>query len=295
MQISAATLRDLTTGFRAEFNAGMGMASSQWRSVAMPVPSTSIDEMYPWLQNLPGMREWVGDRVFHQLAVAAYSVTNKEYEDGFEIPLRVIETDKYGTFGPLARAYGEAYESHPDLLVWQALAAGFSTVCHDGQYFFDTDHPIKDVSGAVTTFSNSGGGSGTAWYLLCTNRALKPLLFQERKAEPFEKLSPMETIAETKKVKWGCYRDCAVGYSFPQLAYASKQTLDATAYAAARAAIASAKGDYGRPLGLVPNLLVVPPTLEGAARKIVASLLVNGGETNEWAGTADVLMVPWLS
>ncbi len=78
------------------------------------------------------------------------------------------------------------------------------------------------------------------------------------------------------------------------MAWGSKQTLDAASYEAARVAITSMKGDYGKPLGLVPDLIVVPPSLEGAANEIVQSRLVNGGETNKWAGTAQVLMSPWL-
>ncbi|MBC7336983.1 MAG: Mu-like prophage major head subunit gpT family protein, partial [Clostridia bacterium] len=73
------------------------------------------------------------------------------------------------------------------------------------------------------------------------------------------------------------------------------QTLDAAAYEAARGVLMGMKGDYGRPLGLRPNLLVVPPSLEGAANKIVKNALTTGGATNEWAGTAEVLVVPWLA
>ena len=59
------------------------------------------------------------------------------------------------------------------------------------------------------------------------------------------------------------------------------------------------KGDYGRPLGILSGgakpLLVVPPSLESAARKLIDNQLASGGETNEWAGTAEVLVVPWLA
>ena len=63
----------------------------------------------------------------------------------------------------------------------------------------------------------------------------------------------------------------------------------------ARAAISGMKGDNGRPLGLMPNLLVVPPSLESAARKILNSEYAAGGETNEWKGTAELLVCPWLA
>jgi phage major head subunit gpT-like protein len=45
----------------------------------------------------------------------------------------------------------------------------------------------------------------------------------------------------------------------------------------------------------MPDLLIVPPSLESAARKIVVNELGSGGETNEWAGTARVLVSPWLA
>jgi phage major head subunit gpT-like protein len=55
------------------------------------------------------------------------------------------------------------------------------------------------------------------------------------------------------------------------------------------------KGDYGRPLGIKPTHLIVPPTLESAGRKILNSELGTGGETNEWKGTAELAVVPWLA
>ncbi len=79
------------------------------------------------------------------------------------------------------------------------------------------------------------------------------------------------------------------------MAFGSKQDLTTANYEVARSAIMSFKGDKGRPLGLVPDLLVVPPTLGTAARKIVQSALVNGGESNPYANTAEVLEVPWLA
>lgn len=54
------------------------------------------------------------------------------------------------------------------------------------------------------------------------------------------------------------------------------------------------KADGGSPLGLVGNLLVVPQSLESAGRKLLNSEYGSGGETNEWKGTAELLVVPWL-
>lgn len=82
-----------------------------------------------------------------------------------------------------------------------------------------------------------------------------------------------------------------VPFGFWQMAYGSKQTLDATNYATARAAMMGMKGNYDRPLGITPNLLVVPPALEGAANRLMKNEQINGSD-NEWKGTAEVLVVP---
>ncbi|PYG27846.1 Mu-like prophage major head subunit gpT family protein [Pelagimonas varians] len=44
-----------------------------------------------------------------------------------------------------------------------------------------------------------------------------------------------------------------------------------------------------------PNLLVVRPSLENAGRKLLNSEYVAGGETNEWKGSAELLVVLWLA
>jgi phage major head subunit gpT-like protein len=59
--------------------------------------------------------------------------------------------------------------------------------------------------------------------------------------------------------------------------------------------------DSGEPLGIIPNLLMVPPALEGMARSILnADIVVAGtadasGVTNVWRGSADLLVNPWLT
>ena len=54
------------------------------------------------------------------------------------------------------------------------------------------------------------------------------------------------------------------------------------------------KGDNGRPLGLMPDLLVVPGSLEGAARRVVKVSTLTGGGDNTWYNTADLLVSPLL-
>jgi len=55
------------------------------------------------------------------------------------------------------------------------------------------------------------------------------------------------------------------------------------------------KGDHGRPLGIMPNVLVVPPSLRENGLEILNAERDSGGATNVWRGTAELLVVPWLA
>ncbi len=78
--------------------------------------------------------------------------------------------------------------------------------------------------------------------------------------------------------------------------YTNKSTaaLSADAYAAARAAMMGIKNEEGRPLGIMPNLLIVPPALEGTGRQILQAKIIDGSD-NPWQGTADLLVLPYLT
>ena len=202
-----------------------------------------------------------------------------------------IMDDAVGVYNPVIAELGRTAAVHPDELVFELLGNGFSTVCYDGQYFFDTDHPVGD-----STVSNHGGGSGTAWFLLDTTKALRPLIFQSRKEVEFvaKDRPDDEHVFMKKKYLYGVDRRDNAGFGLWQLAFGSKVTLDAAGYAAAREAMLAMKDAEGKPLGITPNLLVVPPSLESEAREVIVNDADASGATNKWQGTAELLVVPWL-
>lgn len=75
---------------------------------------------------------------------------------------------------------GQATRRHPEELIFGLLASGFAANCYDGQFFFDTDHPVSDADGNTVSLSNFQGGAGSAWYLLDTSREVRPIIWQER-------------------------------------------------------------------------------------------------------------------
>ncbi len=297
MIVNSANLRSLYIGYSTAFNNGFAGVTPQYLQIATPAPSTTLMQEYGWLGLLPGFREWIGDRVIQNIESSWYSLRNKRYEQTVGVDRDHIEDDNLGLYGPLFEMLGQNAALFPDELVFKALLAGFSTPCYDGQYFFDVDHPVITESGNIMSVSNFGGGTGTPWFLMDISRTLKPMIYQERKK--FDNLVRMdhetdEDVFNKNKYVYGSAGRCSVGYGFWQMAFASKLPLDASNYEAARIALTSMKGDHGRPLNIQPKLLVCGPTMEGKARQLLKNATVNGGETNTWAGTAEVMVCPWL-
>ena len=79
------------------------------------------------------------------------------------------------------------------------------------------------------------------------------------------------------------------------MAYGSKAALTKDNYRAARAAMMSFRGDNGRILGIMPNMLVLPPSLEEAALEILNAERGAQGATNVWRNTAQMIVTPFLA
>jgi phage major head subunit gpT-like protein len=292
--VNQANLADLFTAFKTQFKEGFAafQKESLQARLATRVPSSTRENHYAWLGQWPELREWIGDRHLKGLAAHDYRIANRKFESTVEIPRDDIEDDTYGVYSPVVNGMGFAASQHPDKLIFELLAAGFVELGYDGQAFFDTDHPVG--AGVV---SNTGGGGGTAWYLLDTGKPLKPLIYQVRREYDLKAMTDRgdEAVFMRDSYRYGVDARVNVGFGFWQQAYASKQTLDAAAYAAARAAMMSVKSDEGRPLGIMPRLLIVPPALEAAGLEILNAERDAAGATNVWRGTAELLVVPWLA
>lgn len=298
VSITPALLAALFAGYRAEYQKALAAAqqTTQWAKVATLVPSSTSENIYPWLGQFPTLREWIGARVLKDMAAHGYAIKNRKFEGTVTIERDKVEDDLAGVFMPMFTEMGRAAAYHPESLVFELLKAGFTTACYDGQNFFDEEHPVyenTDGTGAVTSVSNMdvpAADPGPAWFLLDTTRAIKPLIFQERtKPEITSKTDPTNSdhvFTHDEYVHGVRYR-CNAGFGFWQMAYASQQPLTGDNYGKARAAMQGFTADGGRPMKIKPTLLVVPPQLEAQARKLLVKD-ENGG--NEWAGTAELFV-----
>ncbi len=296
MLVNSTNLDALRVGFSGQFQAGLSQATSLHTRVATRLQTSQKEQKYGWLGKIPNVREWIGERIVQNLMQHDYAIKEKALELTLGVDKDDIETDNLGIYGPLFQAMGQSTGATADQLTFGLLGNGFATECYDGQFFFDTDHPVLDKDGNKISVANTDGGSGTPWFLLDVSRPIRPLILQVRKDFEFVSMTRTDDdhVFKNKEFLYGADARMNVGFGFWQMAWGSKQTLSAANYAIARAALMGMKGDYGRPLGMMPRLLVVPPALESAALKIVNNELGANGETNEWKGTAEVLVCPWL-
>lgn len=297
MLLNSTNLTTLYRGFKASFQQGLGQAPSQYERIVTQVPSTTREEEYGWLGKLPNFREWVGDRVVQNLKAHSYKIRNRSFEMTIGVDRDDIDDDRYGIYGPMFQEMGYATGAHPNQLVFGLLADGFTTPCYDGQYFFDTDHPVLNAAGEVVSVANTDGGTGTPWFLMDVSRSIRPIIWQRRRPYEFTRMDAPtdEVVFSRKEYRYGVDARVNAGFGLWQLCWGSKQPLDKTHYKTAREALMGMKGDHGRPLGLMPRLLVVPPSLEGQALEIVNAERDAAGATNVYKGTAEVMVVPWLA
>ena len=303
MIINQTNLKNLYIGFKSAFQAGLGEAGSQYDRIATTVPSTTGTEEYGWLGTFPSLREWVGDRVVQNILVHGYSIKNKSYEGTVSVPREAIEDDNVGVYTPLTTELGRATAAQADELVFGLLKRGATVKGYDGVPFFSALHPVLGADGKKPVNQSNVDASGDQpyWYLLDVSRALKPLIFQNRKSPNFVALQAEtdDNVFWRKEYVYGVDTRRNAGFGFWQLAQAANTELNEASLIAAYTAISSRTGDGGRPLGIRPNLLVVPPQLEFTARQLVGADIVGDGaggtKSNPLKGVVEVLVSPWLA
>lgn len=224
MIVNQASLHGLTVGYSTAFNKSFTDTQSNYQKVATVVPSSTGEQDYKWLGQIPSMKEWIGEREIQALEAYDYLIKNKKFEMTVAVPRDDIEDDKYGVYTPLFANMGEAAALHPDELVFGAMMEGFNAKCYDGKPFFSDSHKVGNE-----TYSNL-----------------------------------------------------------------SDERLDRASYMNARTAIMSIKGDKGKSLKLVPDLLVVSPAQEEAARLILEADQIDG-TSNVLKGTAKLHVEPALA
>lgn len=135
---------------------------TSWPSlVANRFDSDQGSETYAMLGNVPALREWIGGRQAKGLRANNFTITNKHYESTLEVLLKDVRRDKTGQIMARVDEFTDQSEIHWATLLAALIEAGESTVCYDGQYFFDTDHAEGD-SGSQDNDLTYAAATGTS-------------------------------------------------------------------------------------------------------------------------------------
>lgn len=295
MIINQANIDFLNTAYRANFQRALGGVAPMWSRFATEVPSSTSKNVYAWLGQFPKLREWIGDRVIQSLRADGYEISNKPFESTVSVPRPAIEDDQWNVYGPLMEAMGSSAGYFNDEELFALLNAGFSTKCFDGQYFFDTDHPVG-MPGEEVTVSNFGGGAGPAWFLLDLSRSLKPLILQTRKKPEFVSkvdARSSDQVFMRNEYTYGVDLRAGFGYGFWQLAYASRQTINSANVQAAYTAMTQLRSNEGRLLGVKPQVMLCGPSTYFAARALIEAQVIDA-TSNTLYKLVEIVNVPWL-
>jgi phage major head subunit gpT-like protein len=146
MLVNKSSIQAAFVALKTLFNNAFTAAPSTWDKIAMKVPSSTGSNLYAWLSAFPKMRRWIGEKHIKNLQAYSYSVVNEDFEATVEVDRNHIEDDQLGIYQPQAQMAGFSAKQLPDEIVYELVNNAFTKFCYDGQYFFDTDHPVADTS-----------------------------------------------------------------------------------------------------------------------------------------------------
>lgn len=121
---------------RLETDPGMGWMDG----VANLFGSDQASETYNFLGQSPAMREWIGGRQAKGFSGQGITIVNKHYEATLEVRKVDARRDKTGQLTARVNEFTDRAQTHWASLLSTLLINAPSTVCYDGQYYFDTDH-----------------------------------------------------------------------------------------------------------------------------------------------------------
>jgi phage major head subunit gpT-like protein len=151
MDINSANLEALRKSYNTAFQAGLSFVPPVGIDFLFrDFPSTTAANFYAWMEQIPGFREWVGDRVFKNVRSGKFEILNRDWEDSVSMGRNEIEDDQFGVYTPLVQMMGEAWTLLKYQLVIQVLTG--NPLCFTGKAIFADDHAYGDnaVDNVVT-------------------------------------------------------------------------------------------------------------------------------------------------
>jgi phage major head subunit gpT-like protein len=156
MTINALSLASLFQTFKTLFGEAMKNATTRAYAnqliiteIAMEMVVSGAATVHGWMNQVPGMKEWIGERELNNISLGKVTATNRDFESTIAVPRNDIEDDQYGVFSPLMAAMGAAAQELWMELGMSALLANGSWA--DGNPFFCTGRVLNADKGVTIT------------------------------------------------------------------------------------------------------------------------------------------------
>lgn len=141
--------------FNMSFQKGFKAQPVWGPTIAMRTSSDTEEEIYAWMKEIPGVREWIGERKVARIGSEGYRLRNKDWEQTIGVERNKIEDDKLGIYGPLFEMMGAQKAKHPDRQLAALLRDGTTNLCWDGGAFFAASHTVDSAHpGTSPTYQN---------------------------------------------------------------------------------------------------------------------------------------------
>lgn len=161
----AAKIEAAYIGFGTMLHNRFNRADASWRQLATVIDSDVLLHRELWLDSIPKMRVWEGDKSVSMLRGESLPVVTRPHEASIMIPKRDIINDRFGMYQGRINSLADAYDWHLMEMVIGMLCAGLQGTAlgttYDGQNLIDTDHTFLG-NGSGTQQSNKVAGAFSA-------------------------------------------------------------------------------------------------------------------------------------
>lgn len=155
MLIIPQNMNDLFKTFSTAFNKAQERAAGRVgkfgalvEELATIFPVTGASTTHAWMEQIRGMREWIGPRAIASIKTGGLTVVNRPFEDTVEVPVPAIEDDQYGVYTPIIAQLGSAGEQLWKQLLMEAILGNANWA--DGNPFFCVGRKLSEDSGVLT-------------------------------------------------------------------------------------------------------------------------------------------------
>jgi phage major head subunit gpT-like protein len=162
--------------------------STWWTKLAMHFSSNQESETYRWLGMVPQVREWRGGRRIKPLRAQGMTIVNKVWEATIRVDADEQRRDKTGQIMVRVNEMARRVATHPNKLLTTLMLNGTTSVCYDGEYYFDTGHSEGDSGEQSNSIVHDAGTptapTDTEMYEAIVKGIAQVLAFRDDQGEP---------------------------------------------------------------------------------------------------------------